>query len=361
MENDDKIKKPKIVDTNLLEAKKFFLGVEADELGKNLEQKKVYYLERELPKLKKNKNHLVNYLVIGFILFFFLISFLGVRIIKMQEGDIVVGIEDFASINLSEIIEKVKNYRASLEEVNDELKRHNLELKEKIRIIEEAQRVAIAILKKKNLDINQYRIEVSKIKKRTLVEKDAAKKEHSRKITPLINNKNEIVEKIAVIEKQEKFKEVKEQNVINEDVNKLTEVRIEKIKDDYQEKLNRKEKYYLNQKKKLELQFSKIIRQIHEKYGKQINDYQNGFNRYINELGNVGVVLNIINDKKVTLYIHPIYKVKRNTRAYVIDRKSKIKAEIIINKDDDYYEGIVNKTFNKEKVAALDNVILILQ
>lgn len=362
MDNDDKIKKAEVIETGLVEAKKLFLEAESDVFQKDFQQKDGYYLEKELPKLKKNKNQIVWYLVFIFVVAFFLIGFLGVRIIKMQEENIEISIDDFASINLNEIIEKVDNYKSSLKSINTKLRKRNYELEEKIRLIEESKLLELSILKRKNLSSAAYKREAAKIQNKATKEKSIVKSRYQKETVELEEQREQLKEKILVIEEENKANNVVQKDIVTENIKRLTEIKIENIRAEYETLLKNTEIKHSKEKANLQKRFAEIVTTLQLEYEKQIDDYKTGLDRYIDETGNVGIVLNMESDKVAMLYIHPIYQVEKNAKAYVIDRKSKIKAEIMINKKENYFEGTVKKLLNKEeKIAPLDSVVLILQ
>ena len=336
MGDDDKIKELQPAEHTLANAKQLFLNIEAKLIEESFKQKNIYYLEQELPKLNKNKNVLARYLVLGFIVTFILIGFFGVKLIQWEQEDVEVTIDDFRSFRLSEIVGKVDDYRNKVESLKAEINKWDRELQDRYRSIEESKTSQLSLLKEKNLSAADYQKEVQKIEAEALTKKKVQKAKYEQQVVSLKKEKLEVEKDLSSIEK-----EVGEdvEKVVIDNSEELIKVRVKKIKEEYETK----------------------EKAIHYSYKKQIGDYKNGFNHYMDRSGQVGIVLNVDDSGVPQIYIHPLYEIKKNAKGYIIDKDNKIKAEIIINKKQEYFEGRIRKLINKkEKITALDNVVLIL-
>ena len=195
---------------NLDKVKQTFLN---DDLLTKKPKPKVYSLNDEFAKSKRNK----SFLVYGIILFYALIIGFGVYLLTSLEDQknkrVEVNIAEFKQFNLNELLEKKKEDERKLAQLQKELAKVKADSLEQIRkLTPEEQRKAMAELNQKLQRLEEeYKSEVKQNKKTLKQLKKSVAKEQKRS-----EKKVREVEKLA--EDYQKLTEKK-----NEDLHEITE------------------------------------------------------------------------------------------------------------------------------------------
>jgi len=122
-----------LIDTRVQETKNEFLSYD---FNLSEQHTKVYSLENEFIKSKKNRYHLFTLLVVSFLLVVLSIGFIAHIIMREKERNVVVEIEEFQDTKLQELVfsvdaddNKLNTVKAELEEIkfNKEIKTTELE------------------------------------------------------------------------------------------------------------------------------------------------------------------------------------------------------------------------------------------
>ncbi len=349
----------------ITEIKEAFLSVDAKAVRQRVEKKTDYFLNEEILKLKKKKNFFIPIIMLSFVSCFFLFSFFGASFIKEkgQEQDAGLGINDFATIDIQDVNFKIRDLKNELDgflSQKDEILRRKKRAFKKHKSLHAFKR---ELLEKEEIDPALF--------EKKLNDLDIKSNYHITRLTTFFAKKfrkNSV--DIAVIQQKILLEKKKNKNIIGDgdtaiDNNKkLMDLKIKAavnlVLSDLEIAEENFDKILLERKKTFDI----FVRNLKNKYENEIDNYRKSINYYMHKTGQVGIVLNI-KGKILQLYIHPLYdKVKNNTKAHVIGKNDNLKAEILVRKKDNSFEGEVIKWISpdesSEKIESLDSIVLFL-
>ena len=346
----------------IVRAKQIFLEEPAKHIEDKVRRHETYYIEEEFPKLAKNVNYFLRFLLLGFVIVFLTIAFFGTNyFIKSKSKDIEINISDFASINVSEVFGDVNKLKAQATDKKKVLDKLEDDYNSKKEAIEKKKYFDILSLKEKQLAKAEHNKELDRI------EKEAAA------ATGKLNSAYKQIDTLkASIRKLEGDLNASSQKANKatssmDSFNRLSKLRMDNLKKDYRGKIDDIKNLHSNEIKSLEARYNDLIGQINNKYQGQLDSYKHSVDHYMEKLGHVGIVLSVPNNDSIKIYIHPTYSgsLPEQARGYVIDQNNQIVGEVNITKKYDYYEGkIINRdgdrTRGQVKINPLDNVALVL-
>ena len=144
MDNEDKIKKNQ---EQLPDSKAIFLKDDAIRYAGG----ETYNLEKEFAKTKKNKSPFIWITIMLFVAVFTAVAVFVTVYIQNRAENVPVDIEEFADVNLKEVLDKAKQYEDQLSKAERELRDLKNAWENEIAVIEEEAERDIELVQAKNL------------------------------------------------------------------------------------------------------------------------------------------------------------------------------------------------------------------
>lgn len=186
MDNENKIDK-----TN--KSKKIFLRGEIAKIG---DRKKIYSLNDEFAKTKKNKNYFLIFIIIGFIAAVFFTAYIITTIVEYRNNaQLNVEVSEFKDVRLNEILSSVKIDQKEINQIKDKLREVETYINTMIKKTRNKYSKKRAAIEKKRMSKNKKENAIEKLNKEEAVEINKFK-------TRLKNEKKYARNKISTLNKK---------------------------------------------------------------------------------------------------------------------------------------------------------------
>ncbi len=175
MDNDDKIK------DLVVRSKQFFLK----DTGSKDKKQEMYQLDREFAKTKKNRSPIVWISIVLFVAIFAAGSVLVTRYIEKESKRVPVNIEDFADVNLKDVLDRAKKFENQLAVAQRELQDLLEQMNQEITYINEDVKRRIVLLRNQGLSAAQLRTREAAIQDKESADIEAVKADYQPRIDEL--------------------------------------------------------------------------------------------------------------------------------------------------------------------------------
>jgi hypothetical protein len=387
MGNDNKIK------DLVVHPRDHFLPQEITDYDHNID---VYSLENEFSKSQKNKNYGVIIATIAFIIVGIAGTVLFTNWMEVKQKKTEVNISEFEDVRLKDLIDAAQKNRSKLDVAKSELDALKQEKEKEIQGVKDSYKMKREAVSSKNITADEKAMQIAKINK--------DEKAELKKVETSFNNKIYVKEEdIKRIAYEAEFSN-KKVGTAASNVDKLTELKLNKQKKEYEDKIDQ-----LILKYNPKYTNEKLVNAIKGKtafssndlysYKQKINDYSlimdnilqvpyiNSINPAIKQMDKLSrPILNEMYEK-VSFYNYAFDYIlqKKPESGYIIDARSPERVVIHVNKrlaikdgeiasifrsDDEYigkislykssggYKGKVLELAYKKKIEPFDKILL---
>jgi|GEM_PF-3667658 len=228
---------------------------------------KVYDLEDEFNKTRKNKNILYWFVFIVFILIILLGAFFVTQFIQNKTRKIKVSIKEFEDVTLKDILSSTRKYENKIIIAKNELDDLRSMLEEEIETVKLDYKKKLDLKTSKKIAAKEKNKIIKKLKK----EQNKKIKEIEDKYNILINEKEEeIVELKNKIDDYDKNKLKEAMDISSEE--KLNELQLSRIIDYYEDKILKNKEKNAQRIKKIEDHYNELLKINTEKFNPVFDD-----------------------------------------------------------------------------------------
>lgn len=298
MDNENKI------NDNKKDLVKIFI---TENVAEKYEKPKLYDLQQEFEKAKKNKQTFLWLMVFGFIAIIILVTIFFNIYIENKRKLTSFKIPEFQEINLKDLLDTAKRLQEKLNRAKEELN---------------------ALIKEKDLEIQKIKEKISNDIQLTLV-KDISKEQKNREVRSLKNTEKKLIKQIN--DKYDPLIEQKKQEIaeIQKELDKY-DTRLNQQVKEAQKQLQRYKELSELEIKKREEYYQKKIKKLTKDYESQINELKLYYKEYIDLLETK--YNPVFKSKKLKNILSQ--KVEVPGKYGKIDKLKMLQNENIINSDD---------------------------
>lgn len=262
MDNEDKIEEK---DLQVPDSKEIFLKDDAVHYA----GAESYDLEKEFAKTKKNKSPFIWITIMLFVAVFAAAAILVTTYIQNRSKNVPVDIEDFADVNLKDVLDRAKQYENQLAKAERELKDLREEMSTKIEEIRQKAARDIQLIRAKNLAAAEENRQITAVQTRETGDIEAVQAEYE----PLIAAKEaeiaEIRENLAEYDTQMVEKAKEQEELLNSQQMKF-EIEMEEAVTYYEDQIADLESQYEDELSALTSYQEDLVAQLNTNHADEI-------------------------------------------------------------------------------------------
>lgn len=262
MDNDDKIKKEL---KELSDSKAIFLKDDAVRYG----GVETYDLEKEFAKTKKNKSPFIWITIMLFVAVFAAAAVLVTLYIQNRAKNSSVDIDEFADVNLKDVLDKAKQYEDQLDRAERELRDIRSEMNSKIEILQRDAERDIELIQARNLRQAEENRQIAEVRAREEAGISAVRSEYDGRIILKEEEIAAIREKISQYDTQ-MVEQARAQEEILNNQRKKFELEMEETVRYYEEKIDELENRQEETVSSLKNHQDKYVDQLEKNHAQEI-------------------------------------------------------------------------------------------
>ncbi|MFP4211165.1 MAG: hypothetical protein ACLFR8_07975 [Alkalispirochaeta sp.] len=249
--------------TELVErSKMIFLQEVVEEFRQNQQQ---YDLEAEFAKTKQNRNLVIPTVILGLIVVFLLVVIAVTQYIQTQSRSIAVNIEDFADVNLRDVLDEAQRLQNQLDSTERELEQTIAERDDRIDRTERERDRSIQLLRDQELAAGQIRTRTAELEAQAASEIESLEAEYEPRIAELEARIEDLRDQIAQYDSRQ-LEQAREQEEVLNNQQRLAELEQQRLREQYEAEIDRLTETYEAEIARLEAfqeEFETTIRQRH--------------------------------------------------------------------------------------------------
>jgi len=239
-----------------------FLQEIVEEFRQKQEQ---YDLEAEFAKTKKNRSVVIPAVIVGLIVLFAIVVIAVTQYIQTQSRSIAVNIEDFADVNLRDVLDEAQRLQNQLDAAQRELEQTIAERDERIGQVERERDRSIQLLRDQGLGAGQIRTRTAELEAQAASEIESLEAQYAPRIADLEARIEDLRDQIAQYDSRQ-LEQAREQEEVLNNQQRLAELEQQRIREQYEAEIDRLTETYEAEIARLEAfqqEFETTIRQRH--------------------------------------------------------------------------------------------------
>lgn len=263
MDDEREVGQPEGETTDLVERSKMvFLREIINEFKRRQQQ---YDLGTEFSKTRQNRSFMVPLVVIALIAVFGVVVVGVTRYIQTQSRSIQVDIDDFADVNLRDVLDEAQRLQNQLDAAERELAQLRSELVDRIEQTERERDRNIELLNEASLTAGQRNARAQEFRAQAQSEIDSLNAEYQPRIAELQARIEQLRTQIAAYDTRQ-LEQAREQEQILNNQQRVHELEMERLRSEYDARIARLSENYESEIERLESfqqEFERTIRQRH--------------------------------------------------------------------------------------------------
>jgi hypothetical protein len=264
MDNERKMSdKPQVQVKELVErSKMIFLQEIVEEFRHGQAQ---YDLEAEFAKTKKNRSLVIPGVILGLIVLFSVVVVGVTRYIQAASRSIQVDIDDFADVNLRDVLDEAQRLQNQLETAQRQLRQLQSELAENISRVERERDRGIQLLQDQGLTAAQRSTRADELSAQAESEIESLQEEYTPRITELEERIDLLRVQIAEYDSRQ-LEQAREQEETLNNQQQIAELEKQELREEYEAEIARITESYESEIGRLESfqeEFERTVRQRH--------------------------------------------------------------------------------------------------
>ncbi|HKK48478.1 MAG TPA: hypothetical protein VJ932_05240 [Alkalispirochaeta sp.] len=243
-------------------SKQVFLREIVNEFRRKQEQ---YDVGVEFAKTRRNRSIMVPAVILGLIAVFAVVVIAVTQYIQQESRSIQVDIQDFADVNLRDILDEAERLQNELESARRELEQVRGELETRIGQVERARDREIQLLQEQELSSTQLNNRSADIESEAEAEIAALNEEYEPRIEEIQTRIADLQERIAEYDSRQ-LEQAREQQEVLDNQNRLHELEMQELRDEYEaqiEDLTQSYEREISELEQYQAEFEQSIRQRH--------------------------------------------------------------------------------------------------
>ncbi len=249
--------------TDLVErSKQVFLREIVNEFRRKQQQ---YDVGVEFAKTRRNRSLMVPLVILGLIVVFTAVVIAVTQYIQQSSRNIQVDIQDFADVNLRDILDEAERLQNELEAARRELQQVQGELENRIGQVERARDRNIQLAREQELSQAQLNNRIAQFENEAEAEITALNEEYQPRIEEIEARIADLQERVAEYDSRQ-LEQAREQQEVLDNQNRVHELEMQELRDDYETEIEELTQSYEREIAELEQyqeEFEQSIRQRH--------------------------------------------------------------------------------------------------
>jgi hypothetical protein len=271
MDNDGKMNKKENSDvqnggeksTELVErSKQVFLREIVNEFRRKQQQ---YDVGVEFAKTRRNRSIMVPLVILGLIVVFSVVVIAVTQYIQRSSRAIQVDIQDFADVNLRDILDEAERLQNELQSARRELEQLRGELENNIGQVERARDRSIQLAQEQELSQAQLDNRIAQLENQAETEIAALNEEYQPRIEEIEARITDLQERIAEYDSRQ-LEQAREQQEVLNNQNRVHELEMQELREEYEaeiESLTQSYEQEISELEQYQAEFEQSIRQRH--------------------------------------------------------------------------------------------------
>lgn len=263
MDNERKVNPEPEESTELIErSKQVFLREIVNEFRRKQQQ---YDVGVEFAKTKRNRSVFVPLTIAGLIAVFAVVVVFVTQYIQSSSRSIQVNIEDFADVNLREVLDEAQRLQNQLDAAQRELEQVREALSNRIQQVERNRDRSIDLLQEQDLSAGQRSSRADALRAQAQSEIDSLNAEYEPRIAELEERIADLRDQIAQYDSRQ-LEQAREQEEVLNNQQRVFELEMEQMREEYETEIATLRANYEEQIAELEAyqeEFERTIRQRH--------------------------------------------------------------------------------------------------
>lgn len=229
------------------------------------ERQAQYNLAEEFAKTKKNRSFLVPGIILALIVVFSVVVVGVTRYIQTSSRSIQVNIDDFADVNLRDVLDEAQRLQNQLDVTIRELEQTENELANAIDQVQRERDRGIQLLDNQTLTAAQRQSRVGELEAQAQSEIESLQGEYQPRIAELQARIEDLREQIAQYDSRQ-LEQAREQEEILNNQQRVAELEKQRLRETYEAEIDRLTETYESEIARLEAfqtEFEETIRQRH--------------------------------------------------------------------------------------------------
>ncbi len=243
-------------------SKQVFLREIVNEFRRKQEQ---YDVGVEFAKTKRNRSIMVPAIILGLIAVFAVVVIAVTQYIQQSSRSIQVDIQDFADVNLRDILDEAERLQNELESARRELDQVRGELENRIGQVERARDRDIQLAQEQELSTTQLNNRIAELENEADAEIEALNEEYQPRIEEIQARIADLQERVAEYDSRQ-LEQAREQQEVLDNQNRLHELEMQELREEYETEIQGLTQSYEREISELEqyqAEFEQSIRQRH--------------------------------------------------------------------------------------------------
>ncbi|MDA3947949.1 MAG: hypothetical protein PF508_01880 [Spirochaeta sp.] len=254
------------------------------EIVEEFQEKQAQYdLQAEFAKTKKNRSYMVPGVILGLIVVFSLVVVAVTQYIQTSSRSIQVNIDDFADVNLRDVLDEAQRLQNELEAVQRELRQTETELADAIERVERERDRAVQLLEDRNLSVAQRNARRQELEAQAASEIESLQAEYQPRIATLQEEIEQLQEQIAQYDSRQ-LEQAREQEEVLNNQQQIAELEKQQIREQYEAEIERLTATYESEIAGLEQFQEDFERQIRQSHANEIAALQRQHRQALNEM-----------------------------------------------------------------------------
>ncbi|MFW5693545.1 MAG: hypothetical protein ACOCYB_00145 [Alkalispirochaeta sp.] len=243
-------------------SKQVFLREIVNEFRRKQQQ---YDVGVEFAKTRRNRSILVPAVILALIVIFSVVVVAVTQYIQRSSRSIQVDIQDFADVNLRDILDEAERLQNELESAQRELRQVEDEFDNRVGQVERARDRDIQLAQEQELSEAQLNDQIAGIENEAEAEIEALNEEYQPRIEELQARIADLEERVAEYDSRQ-LEQAQEQQELLDNQNELHELEMQELRDEYEQEIESLTQSYEREISELEQyqeEFEESIRQRH--------------------------------------------------------------------------------------------------
>ncbi|OHD57394.1 MAG: hypothetical protein A2Y33_07885 [Spirochaetes bacterium GWF1_51_8] len=230
-----------------------------------------YSLEKEFSKSKKNKRVLIVWAIIFFLVLLAGASFFTVQIIQQRQTNVQVDITEFEDLKLTELLKNSSSEKSRMKFLEQDIKQLKFQKDLELSQIYSETDQLIEIAKQKGMSPAETEAEIAALKKQGQAKAYSAESKYDSKIAMKQEEVDDIKQNLSTMKDAPGAASSGEEAAYSE-YEKIFEIRLEKTKLYYEQKIKEMNKQHLTDISKIQKLHKELIRVLILKYNPVIKE-----------------------------------------------------------------------------------------